>query len=104
MTRPARVSSTITMRPSFGSLRRVTNPRDSSVVITPVAVGRLMPTAAANSRASISPQTHSTQSPTNEVQLSRSGASTLASMCRRIAADVRKRFEIAHIARKSRGR
>ena len=82
----------------------MTKPRDSSVPMTPVAVGRLMPTAAANSRASISPHTHSTQSPTNEVQLRRSGASTFASMCRLIAAELRNRFEIAHIARKSSGR
>ena len=61
--RPYGVSSTITIRPSFASFRRVTSLRDSSVVITPVAVGRLMPTAAANSRASISPQTHSTHRP-----------------------------------------
>ena len=92
------------MRPSFASLRRVTNPRPSSVVITPVAVGRLIPTAAAKSRASISPHTHSTQRPTNAVHERRSGARTFDSMWRRIAAEVRNTFEIAHIARKSSGR
>ena len=92
------------MRPSFASLRRVTKPRPSRVDITPVAVGRLMPTAAAKSRASISPHTHSTQSPTNDVHESRSGARTFDSMWRRIAVELRKRFESAAIARKSSGR
>ena len=42
---PAAVSDTRTMRPSRGSFFRRTNLRPSSVVMTPVAVGRLMPTA-----------------------------------------------------------
>ena len=92
------------MRPSRGSFFLRTNPRPSSVVTTPVAVGRLMPTACANSRDSISPQTHSTHRPMKAVHDSRSAARTFASMCRRIAADARKRFETAHIARKSSGR
>ncbi len=60
------------MRPSRASFLRRTKPRPSSVVTTPVAVGRLMPTAAANSRVSISPQIHSTHRPVNAVHDSRS--------------------------------
>ena len=40
---PAAVSETSTMRPSRASFLRRTNLRPSSVVMTPVAVGRLMP-------------------------------------------------------------
>ena len=50
---------------------------------------------------SISPQIHSTHRPVNAVQDRRSAARTFASMCRRIAADARNRFDTAHIARKS---
>ena len=53
------------------ALRR-TYRRPCSVVRTPLAVGRLIPTAAANSRASISPQIQSTQRAVNAVQDSRS--------------------------------
>ncbi len=77
---PVAVSETRTMRPSRVSFLRRTNPRPSSVVMTPVAVGRLIPTAAANSRVSISPQTHSTHRPVNAVQDSRSAARTFASI------------------------
>jgi hypothetical protein len=95
---------TRTSLPSSVLLRRCTKPRRSSVVTTPVDVGRLMPTAAARSRDSISPQTHNTHSATNDVHDRRSSARTFDSMCRRIAADARNRFETAHIARKSSGR
>ena len=101
--RPSAVRDTSTVRPSRGSRARATQPRPSSVRRTPVAVGRLMPTSSAKACASSSPQTQSTQSPTNDVQESRSGARTLASRCRRIAAELRNTFEIAHIARKSSG-
>ncbi len=102
--RPASVSVTRTSLPSSAVFERRTYPRPSSVVTTPVDVGRLIPTAAARSRDSISPHTQSTHIATNDVHDSRSSARILASMCRRIAADARNRFETAAIARKSSGR
>ncbi len=63
-----------------------------------------MPTAAANSLDSISPQIHRTQRAVKAVHEKRSGASTVASRYRRSAVELRKMFEIAHIARKSSGR
>ena len=102
--RPSAVSDTRTLRPSFGSGRRVIHPRASRVRNTPVAVGRLIPMASANALAPSSPHTQSTHSPTNEVHERCSVARTFASMCLRTAAALRNRFEIAHIARKSSGR
>ena len=102
--RPLGVSDTRTIRPSSAAFFRRTNRRRWSVESTPVAVGRLMPTAAANSLDSISPQIHRTQRAVNAVHERRSGASTVASRWRRSAVELRKTFEIAHIARKSSGR
>ena len=101
---PLGVSESSTTRPSADALRRRTSRRRCRVVTTPVAVGRLMPTAAAKSRASISPQIHKTQRAVNAVHESRSGARTVDSRCRRSAAPLRNTFEIAHMARKSSGR
>ena len=86
-----------------GARRRASQPALLERPSTPVAVGRLIPTASAKSAASSSPHTHSTHSPVNAVQESRSGARTSASRCRRSVAEVRKTFEIAPIARKSSG-
>src|SRR6266566_1364014 len=72
LVRPSRVSDTRIPLPSAGSFRRVAHPRPSRVRRTPVAVGRLMPTASANALAPSSPQTQSTHNPTNDVQDSRS--------------------------------